>query len=199
MNEFNMKEVKNSLYKSTFSDGMWDIFIGIVFLLVHVIPYLIPNVSIFLVYIISFSFLGIIKSRLVDSRKGRVELDKIFKSNRSKWVVGLLLAAIILTLFILTSIFGITKGAPISMIMSLFIPVVMVIIAYLVKFTRLYYYSMVIEGVYIAILLVALTIGEYSMIESILFLMVCMGIISIGIYILIKFVKQHPLQNDGQE
>ncbi len=188
--------MKNNLYKSTFSDGLWDIFIGMIFLLVHVIPYLIPDVSIFLVYIVCFSFLGVIKSRLVDSRKGRVELNKIFKSNRSKWVAGLLLVAIILTLFILTSIFGITKSTLISMIMSLFIPVVMILIAYLVKFTRLYYYSMVIEGVYIAILLVALTMGEYSMIESTLFLVVCMGIITFGIYILIKFVKLHPIQNE---
>lgn len=196
MNEFDMKEMKNNLYKSTFSDGLWDIFIGMIFLLVHVIPYLIPDVSIFLVYIVCFSFLGVIKSRLVDPLKGRVELDKIFKSNRSKWVAGLLLVAIILTLFILTSIFGITKSTLISMIMSLFIPVVMILIAYLVKFTRLYYYSMVIEGVYIAILLVALTMGEYSMIESTLFLVVCMGIITFGIYILIKFVKLHPIQNE---
>ncbi len=208
--EIDLKALEKKAYRSLFEDGLWDIFIGIIILSlglstllgsllnlpelwITILPVAILNIIAFLIFYLGKKFITI-------PRIGFVKFGPKRKSKHLKLKLFLGFSFILnLVLFILpfTGLISSIQFEPLLMSLLLgilFFTFPFCVIAYLLDFTRLYFYAFLAGiGLFLTQLLNAivgsvmspfLTFGSFGVL-----------IIVIGLYYFIHFLRKFPLSN----
>lgn len=190
-----LKEIERQAYRSTFADGIYDIFFGAGFLILAWIPALdffgIPRLFGYLFGVVAILATWLGKRYVTIPRLGAVEFGP--KRRSRKWLFALICAAIIflvMPLVIMMSAQDFSGGRlwlMISPLAALFIALG----AYLMDYPRLYIYAVVlVYGI-----LQAEFLREYvgSPLDSLIsFGIPGVIILGYGLSLLLRFVKRYP-------
>lgn len=202
-NNIDLKELERKAWRSTFNDGLFDIYIGIMFFGISV-GYLLGELFtivhnylfLFLILGIAIIILAIGKRRITIPRMGFVKFGKTRKVRKIRILLVLLVNVIILLIIYLITepSSGFLKLDPPfnSLILGLFMIVPLCAIAYFLQFRRLYFY-----GILMGLTPFLTDVFEYflsNVVAIILVFTIIDGFIIItGFVFLVKFVKRYPL------
>jgi len=148
-----LKEAERKVFKSTFQDGLWDIFIGCIILEFAIAPFLSRSLgdfwssAVFLPFwAVIFLAIWLVRKYVVTPRVGMVEFGSWRKTRLIKFnVVMLVVCLIALILGILSVLsFAAVPGWIHIARFSLIILVVFSVAAYFLNFTRLHLYGVLI-------------------------------------------------------
>lgn len=202
LEHINLKDLERRAFRSTFQDGLWDIFIGFLFTQFAVAPFLSKfglgdfwtSAAFFPVYIIVLACVMVLKKYVVAPRLGMVQFSKKRKAKFKKLI---LMTNIILMTGIIAGVFFVDLSnlnikwlfpATFSLILLIGFSVA----AYLLDLSRLYIYG--------AINALAVLVGEllYQFAGAshhgfpIAFGVTSSIMIIIGIVLLINFLRKYP-------
>lgn len=201
-----LKDLEKKAYKSTFEDGIWDIFIGMIFLAFGLLPLgellgLPELVGMFLVSIfwnagaVVVMFLG--KKYITVPRIGIIKFGPKRMADQRKLKIFLSLNVLLGVVVMLVQMSGIFKllnirGSALSLLLGVFISFPFGVVAYYMDFPRLYIYA-VLGGVGFFLTDISdLFIGSpFSLIIT--FGLIGGSILVTGFVFLIKFVRKYPL------
>ena len=203
-----LKALERKAYRSTFDDGIWDLFIGLIILSMGlstfigtilnlpegwdtIIPVLILNIIAFLIFYLGKKFITI-------PRMGFVKFGPKRKVKQQKLKIFLLFMFIINVILLLLPLTGLIRNIQIQpLILSLLLGLGVFgfpfcVVAYYLDFTRLYYYAFLAGiGLFLTELLYPI-VG--SPLDTILSFGIPGGVIvAIGLYYFIRFLKKYPL------
>jgi len=205
-NSIDLKELERKAWRSTFNDGLFDIYIGIMFfgisvgyLLGELFTIIYNYLFLFLILGIAILILTIGKRKITIPRMGFVKFGKTRKMRKKRILLVLLINVIILLIiyFITEPSSGFLKLVPPfnSLILGLFMIIPLCAIAYFLQFRRLYFY-----GIFMGLTPFLTDVFEFFMsnIAAIILVFTIIDgfIIFIGFVFLIKFVKRYPLLKD---
>jgi hypothetical protein len=196
MNNNSLKAIERQAYRSTFSDGIYDIQFGLIFMIFALIAVLkaysaSPIIGYSLLFIpLIFPWLG--KRYITIPRMGKVEFGE---KRRKRKLIAIAVAVLILILTAPLMLMIIMKGNLDAMgwkLIAIFVAPIFVLIVYTTEFLRLYVYAaLLIFGVVEAEFLLRLTGSPLNAVLSFGFPGLIITVIGIGL--LIKFIKTHPL------
>jgi len=201
-----LKELEKKAYKSTFEDGFWDIFwgmliVGMSFGYLGSIIGLPEPLNYFLIpliwYIIAFLIFFLGKRYITIPRMGFVKFGPKRKANKKKLIIFLSINVLINVIFLFLTFTDLFRqlqleGFALNLIIGLFFALPLSIMAYLMQFDRLYLIAML-GGIsfFFADLL-----NPYfgSPLDVFLAFSITGDIILIiGIVIFIRFLRKYPL------
>ncbi len=209
-----MKDVKSKLYKSTFEAGIWDIFIGLYFIISRFINVVfnIQGMS-FIFLLIGLLIPYLIRRYVVLPRKGRVKIEKISRRNKNVviivfFLIPFLIPFVAVSGFIIGTLVFDYKSMELAIdpaVLEVLLDVVfelafiafLIVIAYLTKFTRLYYYALILGSIILVSALFELFLVSIVIIVAWITLALGSCIVLGGLYLLIQFLKQHPLPKEA--
>jgi hypothetical protein len=149
--QISLKEAERKVFRATYNDGLWDIFLGCFFLIFVIAPFLSPSLGDFWSSVVFLPFWGLvfliiwlIRKYVVTPRVGFVKFGRARKTRLVKFTVVMLVINIMA--FILGLIaamnFGRIPGQMFSIIFGLMLLVGFSIAAYFLDFGRLYIYGL---------------------------------------------------------
>jgi hypothetical protein len=149
--QISLKEAERKVFRATYNDGLWDIFLGCFFLIFVIAPFLSPSLGDFWSSVVFLPFWGLvfliiwlIRKYVVTPRVGFVKFGRARKTRLVKFTVVMLVINIMA--FILGLIaamnFGRIPGQMFSIIFGLILLVGFSIAAYFLDFGRLYIYGL---------------------------------------------------------
>lgn len=204
-----LKELEKMAYRSTFQDGIWDVFLGTM-LLNMAISVLLTTLGLTLVqsalgltiisipvtlFGLAFFILG--KKYITVPRMGYVEFGPKRKRNRRKSIFVLSISAILgLVVFILTMSskipYDLRSRFPVVLIIfALNVIVVFSLLAYFFDFERLYIYAFLYVVPFIIGKPLQQITGYKYMLTTLLFISSSIMII-VGLIFFIRFLKKYP-------
>jgi hypothetical protein len=201
-----LKELERKAWTSTFEDGLFDIYIGIMFfgisvgyLLGEIFSTIYNYLFLFLILGIGIVILAIGKRKITIPRMGFVKFGKTRKMRKVKIMTVLFLSVVLLMLIyaIMDASSASLKLSPpfSSLITGFFMIVPLCAIAYFLQFKRLYFY-----GILMGLTPFLTDIFKYflnNVAAIILVFAIIDGFIIItGLTFLIRFVKRYPLSKD---
>ncbi len=151
--QISLKEAERKVFRATYNDGLWDIFLGCFFLMFVIAPFLSPSLGDFLSSAVFVPFLGLvfliiwlIRKYVVTPRVGVVKFGRARKTKLMKFTVVMLVINIMA--FVLGLIaamnFGRVPGQMFSFIFGLILLSGFSIAAYFLDFSRLYIYGLLV-------------------------------------------------------
>lgn len=149
--QISLKEAERKVFRATYNDGLWDIFLGCFFSMFAIAPFLSPSLGDFWSSAVFIPFLGLVylvisllRKYVVTPRVGLVKFGQARKTKLLKFTVLMLVVNIIA--FILGSIaalsFGRIPGQMYTFIFGLILLIGFSIAAYFLDFNRLYIYGL---------------------------------------------------------
>ncbi len=213
-----LKTLEKRAYRSTFEDGIWDLFIGLIILSLGlaplfglasnftdfwsiIIPSLIINILAFLVF-----YLG--KKYITIPRIGYVKFGLKRKSKQLKLKVFLLFVFFVNVILLILPLIGITDYIQVEPLFKTLLlgfgafTLPFCVVAYFLDFARLYYYAFSIGIGFILTYFLTPILG-YPLDTIITFCTIGVIIVLIGLYYFIYFLKKYPLSKqeefDGEE
>lgn len=209
--DIDLKALEKRAYRSTFEDGIWDLFIGLIILSLGlaplfglisnfselwdiIIPSLIINILAFLVF-----YLG--KKYITIPRIGYVKFGSKRKLKQLKLKIFLLLVFFVNVILFILPLIGITDYIQIEPLLITLIlgfgafTLPFCVVAYFLDFARLYYYAFSIGiGFFLEYFLTPIV--GYPFDTIITFGLIGVIIIVIGLYYFIYFLKKYPLPKE---
>lgn len=201
-NEMNLQELEKKAFRSTFQDGLWDIFIGFIFVQFVIAPFLSErgwgdfwsSAVFFPVYMTVIAGVTLLKKYVVAPRLGMVQFSK---KRKSKFKRLILVTNIILVIGIIAGVFFVDLSNLnikwlFPAIFSLILLIGFSLTAYLLDLTRFYIYG--------AMNSLAVIVGEllYQFAGAshhgfpVAFGVTSSVMIIVGIVLLIKFINKYP-------
>ena len=148
-----LKEAERKAFRTTYNDGLWDIFLGCFFLMFAIGPYLSPTLGDFWSSVMFLPFWGLVflvlwlvRKYVVSPRIGVVKFGPARRTKLAKFSVVMLVVnvvALILGLVAAMS-FGSVPGQMISTIFGLMLLIGSSMAAYFLDFNRLYVYGLLV-------------------------------------------------------
>lgn len=203
-----LKALERKAYRSTFDDGIWDLFMGLIILSMGlstfigtilnlpegwdtIIPALILNIIAFLIFYLGKKFITI-------PRMGFVKFGSKRKAKQLKLKIFLFIMFIINVILFLIPFTGVARNIQIQPLMLTLLlglgafTFPFCVVAYYLDFTRLYFYA------FLAGIGLFLTELLYPFVGSPLDTFLSFGIsggaiVIIGLYYFIRFLKKYPL------
>jgi len=202
--KMDLKEIEKKAWRSTYEDGLWDIYIGFLITGYAFLFYLNflgfedPQLIFFLIgwNAIPIFILSLGKKFITPKRIGSVKFGKKRKKTKKRLTYFLTANAFILLIFSILTPLGLfelipLEGLMVPLVLGLFITIPLSIVAYFLDFSRLYVYSIFFGlGYFLSELLFPL-VG--TPLDSLLSFGVPGTVITlIGLYFLISFLKKYP-------
>jgi len=199
-----LKELEKKAYKSTFQDGVWDIYIGMLFigwsLRYFGIAFnsIIGLTIIIFYYTITVLFFYIAKKFIIVPRMGFVKFGPKRKADKRKLMIFASINTMVLLIFFLLTLAGIFQYFQFKVfIVPLLIGVCFIwlplsVVAYFLKYNRLFLYSLLGGLSFILSELLYPFLG-FPLNDFLLFGISGGAIIIIGIIYFILFLKKYPL------
>lgn len=210
LSTIDLKQIERKAYRSIYQDGLWDIYLGMIVVLMSIFLYrpqsgFSPVNIIVMVILISIAngLFWIGKKYITLPRMGQVRFGPVRQQRRKTMAIILGIIVLIQVLFVgLTAIgryypqvgerlFGSTDAGLIvvAAIASLFVGLPMLFIAFMIDFPRGYY---IVVMMALAVFLMILTNQPlYPAVLGIL-------IIIPGVFLLINFLKKYPLHQQEE-
>ena len=208
--QIDIKELEKKAWKSTFQDGLWDIYIGLILSSLGFswlgsffgLPETIGNlITLFSWDIGAMGILLLGKKYITQPRMGLVKFGPRRKKKKKKLTVFLVLNVVILIITVLLTMLGflqllIIPGFLFMLAVGLiFITVPFSIIAYFLQLKRLYLYALLGGfSLFFSELLFPITGSPIN--DFVIFGVVGMIIIVTGLVIFIRFLRNYPLKKD---
>ena len=148
-----LKEAERKVFKTTFNDGLWDIFLGCFFLTFVIVLYLSSILGDFWSSVVQLPLWALVylaiwltRRYVVTPRMGRVSFGQVRKAKLAKFtVVMLVVNAVALILGLIAALsFGSIPGQMISLIFGLILLMGFSLAAYLLDFNRLFIYGLLV-------------------------------------------------------
>lgn len=206
--KIDLEQIEKKSWRSTFQDGLWDIYLGLLFMGFGIFSQLFDSVSavnaiiiITIWYVSAFFFFFIGKKKITQPRMGFVKFGKKRKSKKIKLSIFLMfmVSVNIIFLFLPLSGFELTLNPLIFLLIVglVFITLPLCVIAYFLEFDRLYLMAIMGGlGLFISELIHPVVGNPLHML-----LTYCPigGIIVVwGAIVLIRFIKKYPLPKSEQ-
>jgi len=205
--KLSLKELEKKAYRSTFQDGIWDIYLGIIILGLALstigtlfgLPSIISMLIILpLVYSIGIAILILGKKKITVPRIGYVKFGSKRQRRKKELVIFLSIILIINLIIFLLSNFEIIDIKGLFLLNIIIIVMPLGIVAYLLDFKRLYIIAFLIGiGIYFTIELQ--DILGFPLSPILIFGCIGIIIVSWGLYYLINFLKKYPISNQNLE
>lgn len=151
--QISLKDAERKVFRTSYNDGLWDIFLGCFFLTFVIVLYLAPILGDFWSSVAQLPFwalfyltIWLIRRYVVAPRIGRVTFGQARKAKLAKFtfvMLGINVIALILG-FIAALNFGSIPGQMISIIFGMILLMGFSIAAYLLDFNRLYIYGLLV-------------------------------------------------------
>ena len=198
-----LKALEKKAYTSIFQDGLLDIFIGLIVIgwitnsLGDFFDTIIVIIILFSYYILVCTLFILMKKFISVPRMGQAKFGPIRKLNVKRFIIFSVINTIILVILLILPYIGLLKGvrlegySSILIISALFIWLPLSIIAFFIKFNRLYIYA-IIGGVSFFVSDLLRGYIPYLLSTSIVFGISGGIIFSIGLIIFLKFLKKYP-------
>ncbi len=149
--KISLKEAERKVFRASYNDGLWDIFLGCFFLMFVIAPYLSTSLGdfwssvVFLpIWALVYLLISLIRKYMVTPRIGVVKFGLPRKTKLAKFNVVMLvinIIAFILGLVAATS-FGIVSGQIYSIVFGMLLLIGFSLAAYFLDFSRLYIYGL---------------------------------------------------------
>lgn len=168
----------------------------------------------FIFLFIGFLIPYLIRKYIILPRKGRVKIEKINKRNQNIIIIVFFLIPFLIPFIGVTaSIISVLIFDPkyidfaldpialevlLNVIFELAFIAFLVVIAYLTKFIRLYYYALISGGIILVSALFELFLVSIETLVAWIFLVLGSCVVLVGLYLLIRFLKQHPFTKGDQ-
>jgi len=203
MNTLSLKELERKAFKSTFQDGIWDIYLGLLLMQIGFGPGLMAiglSITATLIVCLSlvtiamiFFFLG--KKKITTPRLGLIKVGPARKKNLKKVTFMMSFSAILGVVLFISQTNNLILGIPIALIVFGFMCLVGFSLgAYYLSFERLYFYGFLYAFSFpLSIILDDLInfkasfLVVYSVFSGIM--------IIIGIILFIQFLSNYPKEN----
>ena len=201
LNKINLKEIEKKAYRSTFQDGLWDIYLGILLINLSILPWIVENylsvmqvamVGIFVTILAMIIFFGG-KKLITVPRMGLIKFGQGRKAKLKKIRAVMFLSVIVgILLFIFAKYMTTIAGVPTPfLIFSANCRIVFGLGAYFMNFERLYFY-----GFFYAL---PLPFGFLMMknsypVENVILISIIPGLIMviIGSILFFQFLRKYP-------
>jgi len=205
--KISLKEAERRAFTATFQDGLWDIFIGCMVMMLAVAPLLSRSLGDFWASAVFLPFYGLVylairwaRKHVVTPRIGTVEFGAWRKARLMKFnLLMLVLLVVALILGALSTVdFGLVSGWVVAARFSLSVLVIFGIPAYFLNFYRLYAYALLVA--------VAPLVGEWLYVNlkfshhgyPVTFGMTAGIMILTGAALFVRLVREHPIpESDG--
>jgi hypothetical protein len=203
-NALDLKMLEKKAFKSTFEDGIWDIYFGILIFGLGLSPLgtlfgLNSTISMIiilpLVYIFDITLLILGKRKITIPRMGHVKFGPKRQKRKKELVLFLSLIVIINLIIFLLSTFDIIEFGWLPVLNILMIALPISIVAYLLDFRRLYAYGLLIGVSIYASIELEWLLG-FPLTPIIFFGIAGLVMIICGIYFLINFLRKYPSQSE---
>jgi hypothetical protein len=151
--QISLKEAERKAFRTTYSDGLWDVFLGCFFLIFVIAPYLSSSLGDFWSSFVFLPFWGIvylaialIRKWVVAPRIGVVRFGRARKARLARFtVVMLAVNAVALILGVVAAMsFSRLPGQMIAILLGLILLMGLSIAAYALDFNRLYVYGLLV-------------------------------------------------------
>ena len=148
-----LREADRKVFRSAYSDGLWDIFLGCFFLMFAIGPYLSPSLGDFWSSVVFLPFWGVvflvlwlIRKYVVIPRIGVVKFGLARRNKLMKFSMVMLVVNVVALILGLVAAmnFGRVPGQMITIIFGLILLTGFSIAAYFLDFTRLYIYGLLV-------------------------------------------------------
>ncbi|MFX1570596.1 MAG: hypothetical protein ACFFCV_19835 [Promethearchaeota archaeon] len=205
-----LKSLEKKAYRSVFNDGLWDLFVGMLFFNFGMGPlfnFLFSSLgySIIFIFILAWNIIALLififgKKYITIPRVGYVKFGPKRKSKQLKlkiFLLGVFFVNLLLFVLNIADIIDYSVIQPLFIALFLGIGTITIpfcVMAYFLDFTRLYYYAFAAGlGFFLTNLLTPI-VGSY-LDDFIIFGLIGGIIILIGLYYFISFLKKYPLSN----
>jgi hypothetical protein len=204
--DLDLKEIEKKAWRSTFEDGIFEIYFGILYLsltLGVVLDAVLPSpyniILIFSVIGLGLTFFLIGKKYISQPRLGKVKFGRTRIARKAKTIAVLIVNFFVL-LFILILIPQFGDDMPeflYGLVMGLlFFTIPLSFVAYFLQFNRLYFIAILVGLTYFLDEIYALLHIPEPFDSLLAYGMVSATIIIIGIIVFIKFLKSYPLPKE---
>jgi hypothetical protein len=201
-----LKAVERKAFRSMFDDGLWDIFLGCVFLMFVIAPFLSPYLGDFLSSAVFLPFWGavflgmfLVRKFVVTPRIGVMKFGPMRRRKIMRFTIIMLALNILAAVlgFLFAANFRTIPGQIYSVVMGIFMMMFFSLLAYFLEVNRLYVYGLMVgispligEGLWSRGLVshhgFPLTFGVVSAI-----------MILVGTAILVRLIRSTPLPAEG--
>ncbi len=206
-----LKKLEKRAYRSTFQDGIWDIYIGMLIMVMGLydldpifglpdIPgkFIIP--LFFTVFAVIFLTVG--KKRITVPRMGLVKFGPKRKAAKKKLMVFLISMFFLNIVLLIVPFTGLLNNLKIdayffALGVGLFIAVPFSVVAYFLDFRRLYIYAIIFLPSFLFIEFLYPFLGNYASLS--VFLTIGGSIVAVGLRFLIKFLKNYRIPKEGAD
>lgn len=200
--KISLKEAERKAFRTSFDDGLWDIFLGCFFLMFAVAPLLSNRLGDFWSSAIFLPFwalvylaIRLIRKHVVAPRIGVVKFGPRRQARLVKFTASMLIinfVALILGLLAVAT-FGRVPGLTYTIIVGLILLVGLSLAAYFLDFTRLYLYGLLV--------FLAPLVGEWLFAQGyvahhgfpITFGLISSIMILTGMVVFIRFLRENPV------
>ena len=187
---FNLRHVERRAWRLYFEDGLWDIFLGLLFL-GGGLRSLTGNLWYYLLIAAGVLVVILGKRWITLPRLGQIQFSPQRQQRgnvvRIEALVVLLLTAVIFILLVM----GVDlSGLPVSWLFVVMVPGIFLLMAYMLDFTRLYGYT-----VLVAIFTV---LGEFVGNPQAAWAQIIAGLVplAVGIVLLVRFLRRYPVVDE---
>jgi hypothetical protein len=185
-----LRHVERRAWTLYFQDGLWDIFFGLLFL-GGGLRALTDNLWFYLLVLAGILIFILGKRWITLPRLGQIHFSPQRKA-RTRVVRVVAAGAMIITalIFILIISGADLSGAPVSWIFVIMVPGVFFLMAYLMDFTRLYGYTVLIA--------VFTLLGEFVGDPAAAWAQIIAGLVplTVGIILLVRFLRRYPVVDE---
>ncbi|MFW9939518.1 MAG: hypothetical protein ACFFFT_00660 [Candidatus Thorarchaeota archaeon] len=202
-----LKDLEKRAWRSTFQDGLWDIYMGLLFMGLGIYTIRQDNIFIAMVILIlwvfgSFLVFYLGKRMITIPRMGFVKFGETRKSKKIKLSIFLSIMVLINIIFLFLRLFGlnINLNSFITMLSIgiLFITLPICIVAYFLEFERLYAIA-IMGGLCFPISELLRPIVGFPLNSILSFCIIGCVIVIWGFFYFIRFLKEYPLPKDDQK
>ncbi|MBN1801100.1 MAG: hypothetical protein JW891_06295 [Candidatus Lokiarchaeota archaeon] len=206
-----LKELEKKAYRSTFQDGIWDIYIGMLIVVMGLYDldplFGLPDIPGRLLLPILLTVMAVVfftlgKKLITVPRMGLVKFGPKRKAAKKKLMMFLIVMFFLNIIFLIVPFTGLLNDLEIdayvlTLCIGLFITIPFSVVAYFLDFKRLYYYAIAFAPSFLLVELL------YPLLESltslIVFLSIGGSIITIGLVFLVKFLKAYRIPKEGAD
>jgi MFS family permease len=204
--QISLKEAERKVFRATYNDGLWDVFLGCFFLMFVIAPFLSSSLGDFWSSAVFLPFWGLVllfiwlvRKYVVTPRVGVVNFGRVRKTKLVKFTVIMLFVNVIAFVLGLVAAmnFGRVPGQTYSIGLGMILLMVFSIAAYFLDFIRLYIYG----------LLVGLSplVGEWLWTQGyathhgfpITFGLTAGIMILVGLVVFVRLLRDNPVPIEG--
>ena len=151
--QISLKDAERKVFRATYNDGLWDIFLGCFFLMFAIAPYLSTSLGDFWSSAVFLPFwalvylaIWLIRKYVVTPRIGMVKFGQVRMTRLAKFTVVMLVVNILALILglVATLNFGRVPGQMTSIIFGMILLMGFSIAAYFLDFNRLYVYGLLV-------------------------------------------------------